>query len=631
MPLFSPPLKKETTSDAPPHQTQPTVRLLPTMAPDIEAGREPSRLLRLPPHIRHRTYLRLGVARFDGYPNTYYLDGRKESRMARSDFDPPLARNFAGLLLSCRVLYAETAALLYSANRFVIFYSHHGSLNPLRALSPVSLASLTSLKIVLNQSSCHSPIDSYTYPPPCCDREQRCADDSCCTMKFHYHVHSYPLLDPSLDLDLASAEVATQPMLSEWYETATYISPLVGIGRLDLSLVCDIDPQHLYALSVGRLATAPIALFPQLKNCHIRLAKKWNRPLQQLAEEAVFQGCYASPHSPRPAKTSPALTTLPPELRQRILQYTDLITPWKEVTVSRQNHGYQLCRPPCTNEFGCPPPIHHGRRLVECDSNVDGTHVAAAARLPGCFCRLRHAAFSSICRCWAPPTSLFLVCHVLCRDAQFVFFSGNRFVVHDFDALMPWDLPYDVESYPYDRLFAPMFLRDIIPAHCLADLRFLELVFPPYDPRGWPGRAVIQDWSDTVDWIRGKVDAAALTISVVMADFHYVPDDVHAELTKDQGLQIIKGYSNVLYFLGPLARDDGLGGFHVQVAYPWRWTPENRQRHSLWLAEEEQRLKEYAERFVLQGKACSRNGRELRKSVWQRWYEVDPLYSAEQE
>jgi hypothetical protein len=83
------------------------------------------------------------------------LDGRKESRSERSEFDPSPTRNFAGLLLSCRTLYTEVVALLYSANRFVIFFSHSGSLKPLRALSPTALASLTSLKIVLNESSCY--------------------------------------------------------------------------------------------------------------------------------------------------------------------------------------------------------------------------------------------------------------------------------------------------------------------------------------------------------------------------------------------------------------------------------------------------------------------------------------------
>jgi hypothetical protein len=137
------------------------------MPPDVEVeeGRpRPPRLLRLPPDIRHRIYLYTGVARFDGHACIYYLDGRKESRRERSVFDPPPTRNFAGLLLSCRTLYTETATLLYSANRFVIFYTRPGSLTPLRALSPTTLASLTSLKIVLNESSCHQPTDSHNYP-----------------------------------------------------------------------------------------------------------------------------------------------------------------------------------------------------------------------------------------------------------------------------------------------------------------------------------------------------------------------------------------------------------------------------------------------------------------------------------
>ena len=246
------------------------------MTPDVEfkeqAPRPPS-LLRLPPHIRHRIYLVVGVARFDGHPYTYHLDGRKESRSERSEFDPPPARNFAGLLLSCRTLYAETAALLYSANRFVIFYSHHGSLEPLRVLSPAALASLTSLKIVLNESSCHQPTDSHNYPPTCCCGDRTCADGSDCANEFHCHLHRRPLLDPTLDLDSTSAKLATQPLLSEWHDTAVHLSSCVGARCLELSLVCDIDPEHQYTLDVGQLAVAPVALFPRLKDCHVRLCQ----------------------------------------------------------------------------------------------------------------------------------------------------------------------------------------------------------------------------------------------------------------------------------------------------------------------------------------------------------------------
>ncbi|KAK4097660.1 hypothetical protein N658DRAFT_569172 [Parathielavia hyrcaniae] len=472
---------------------------------DAETGRERSvpatKFVRLPPHIRHRIYLYTGVVRFDGHACTYCLDGLKESRRERSRCAPPPSRNFTGLLLSCRTLYTETVALLYSANRFVIFYSpaHNGSLGlkPLRALSPAALASLTSLKIVLNGSSCHQPTDSHNYPPGCCccvASERKWVDAPYCDSKYHPTVHRRPLLDLTVDPDLASAKLATEPMFREWYETATYLSSCISVGRLELSL---------------------------------------------------------------------------------------------------HRGYYQTCRPPCTNpQGGCPPDIHDGCRRIHCTSYVDPPD--PFERHPAFFCRRRPSAFTSTCRCWAPSTDLFLICRVLCRDAQFVFFSRNRFIVHDFRALMPWDLPnvHTTRYYPYERLFASEFLRDIIPVHCLADLRFLELVFPPYVPHGWPNseRAAISDWCDTVDWIRDKINAPALTLSLAMVDFHRhdVPN-LRRDLTRDHGNQIIKGYSSILRCLRPLARDsdDGLAGIYIQPAYHFRWAPDairRMQRDHYWLA-----------------------------------------------
>ncbi|KAK3934499.1 hypothetical protein QBC46DRAFT_462585 [Diplogelasinospora grovesii] len=521
----------------------------------LEVEKQPPRplsLVRLPPHLRHRIYLHTGVARFDGRPYTYYLDGRKESHSMVTDRDPPPPGSLASLLLSCSQGWhgIVTTALLYSANRFVIFYSHQGSLEPLRALSPTSLASLTSLKIVLNESSCHQPTDSADYPPHCCCANRE--DERWCA-KYHGSQHRRPLLDPALGLDLTSAKLAAQAMLSEWHDTAAYLSSRVSVGRLELSL---------------------------------------------------------------------------------------------EVTWSRQDRGYQVCRPPCSlqHEVECPPHVHNGCQLSQCHSK-DTYPDPDSAPSPGCFCRRRHAAFSFTCNCWAPPTDLFLICRALFRDAQFVFFSGNRFIVHDFHAMLPSDLPaVQLEPwipstastgryYPYERFAASEFLRDIVPTHCLADLRFLELVFPPYVPHGWPHNehAAVLDWRATVDWIRGKINPPALTIRLVMADFVVALGPIIGRdvLTENQGTEILKGCTRIIHPLKHLVRDDGLAGFYMQVAYPSRWT-RNTFRHiqqygEQWVAEVEQNLKERGERYVRGQDASldSRNKAEPRKSVWQRWYEME--------
>lgn len=232
--------------------------------------------LRLPPLLRHRIYLYTGAARFDGHPYTHYLNRRKEPSSFRTESDPPPARNFAGLLLSCRALYAEAAALLYSANRFVIFYSHQGSLAPLRALSPTSFASLASLKIVVNKSSCHDPIDSCHYPPSCCcdgpEIEMRASRYHCA--RYHGGLHSHPLptsnpASSASNLTSTMSKLAVKAMLHERHDTAAYMSAHISTGCLALSLVCDFDPHHEYTLEAARLTVAPLALFPPLKDCHI--------------------------------------------------------------------------------------------------------------------------------------------------------------------------------------------------------------------------------------------------------------------------------------------------------------------------------------------------------------------------
>lgn len=616
-------------------------------------------LLGLPPPVRRRIYLHLGIARHDGHPNVYCLDSCNnaddesdaDDDWASSDwgshYAPPPLADFHGLLQTCRALHEETARLLYSANRFIVFYSHQGSLEPLRALSPVALASLTWLKIVLNETSCHQRIDPRDYPPTCCHHSRR----SGCPTE-HGNAHGEPLLRASLASDLSSeGQAVAQAMFREWHDVADYISSHVGVASLELSLVCDIDAEHQDALETARLAVAPITLF-RLKDCHVRLCGKWNRPLQELARDTVLQSRQhltstlgASPLDShfsdlKLSKTPSPLTSLPAELRLRILEYTDLITPWKEVTWSRQDRGYIIARPPCDGspdcEGDCPPRIHHGCRLSRCNPPCvcDYEDEARCLPPPGCFCRRRHSAFSFTCNCWAPPTDLFLLCQSLCRDAQFVFFSGNRFIVHDYHACEPWSLPtpqmvpFLVSPtelyYPFNRLAASEFLHDIVPVHCLPHLRFLELVFPPYIPGGWPqrGHPAIQDWGATVEWMRGKVNAPALTIRVVMADFGDNEGFGREDLTDRQGEMILDAYTLILEPLKPLVQIDALAGFYAHAAYPWRWAKNTVSLVRLeapWefyqmLAKRDKELKEVFESLVRGGKIHS--GEEPGESMW---------------
>ncbi len=252
-------------------------------------------------------------------------------------------RTIYGVLLSCRTIYGEASALLYSANRFVIHYSHDAkqSLQPLRNLTASSLAALTSLKIVLNQNSCHHREDGSELGT-CCE------GTSCQTQHVTRH-----------DLPLQSGHSAAGPLLDEWLRTAEFLSLSISPKALQLSLVCDLDEQE--AAGMVTKVIAPLSLLPELKGCHIRLCRVPNAQLGQIAQRAALRACF-KPGPSLPPSSSSHLLSLPREIRLRIFEYTDLVTPWMQVVWTRVERGY--LRPQAGGcawpDPPCPAALHHG-------------------------------------------------------------------------------------------------------------------------------------------------------------------------------------------------------------------------------------------------------------------------------
>lgn len=575
-------------------------------------------ILRLPPSVRRRIYLFLGFARWDGFPILFDLDG---------PFSPDRQIGFYGLLLSCRAIYTEASNLLYSSNRFVIHYETKRSLQSLRQLTASSLASLTSLKLVLNQTSCHHRRKG-EWSGKCCGGSEN-AQSFC--QSLHTSVHDVPL---------EASDSSALAVLDEWHQAAAYLSSRIRPRHLQLSLVCDFHQENV---QWAKEAVATLRLLPELKDCNIRLCRRPNTELHQIAQDAALQACRRPPlecPSPPPASSS-RLLGLPREIRLRILEYTDLVTPRKEVMWDRLDRGFQypdtMCAAGDRTGIPCPLARHHGCQFFLChDQLYMKGDVAVYENSLGCFCRLRHAAFSSTCRCWAPPTPLFLTCRTLCEDARFVFFSLNRFVVSDslashnpWHAFDVWDQIKRPENgnywesqewrdaqppsaYPADRFAASQFLREVVPADCLGYLRFLEIVFPPYNHACWPkdGHPALLDWAETIRWIKGKINAPALTIRLVMAgSLSWSPEhpDQRVELTEGQGGEVLAGYERIVKPLALLTGQDGIARFYADFAWPWKWTTwadEKRWATEYeawwkWMKSKEDELNESAERFVM--------------------------------
>jgi hypothetical protein len=231
---------------------------------------------------------------------------------------------------------------------------------------------------------------------------------------------------------------------------------------------------------------------------------------------------------------------------------------------------------------------------------------------------------------------LFLICRILTEDAKFVFFSLNRFVVSDslasrhpctafnifrtfewpedgrYDELPEWRDAQAPRAYPAERFAASQFLREVIPADCLGYLRALEFVFPPYNQDCWPGdgHPALQDWIETIDWVKDKIRTPAVTLRLTMAgSLGKIPEypDERQELSPAQGNRVLAGYDRILRPLACLGGRDGLAHFYADFAWPWKWTTWAYARRqelgyklgSEWTKSKEDVLNEGAERFIL--------------------------------
>ncbi len=587
-------------------------------------------ILRLSAAIRRRIYRYAGVG--PGYrayglvaPECYNLDGGNGRTRSETGYPtcPP------GLLGSCRVIHAEAVALLYSANLFTIRYQPRRSLASLRALTPPALAHLATLRIVLNQVSCHDQKDGHEGYGDCCITRSRRIEGprriSGCSNERHRQLHNLPLAQPDGS--------AVETLLKEWHATVASLAPHIFPGTLDLAVVCDVQPDD-DGVEIARLLLASLRLLPRLRDCHIRLCGVRHMQLEALAHEAVLRARGMGSPSASPvdlpapvANARSRLLLLPPELRLRILEYTDLITPWKEVYWSRGKRKYWISVIPCMPLEGrgdCPPEYHHGCRFIQCsvpewpEPNI------------GCFCRHIHATSSSTCRCWEAPTPLFLICHTLYHDACVAFYTVNRFVVLDSswpDSPMEW---WPAGTYAHATFAASEFLRAVVPPHCLPYLRFLELVWAPFPRADWPQapHAALREWAETVDWMRDQLNLPGLTLRLALpASAGWGHEEEFRKLTQAEGDAVLAGYWRILEPLERLgaSREDGpgLARFYAEMAWPWRWASWDGENGEVswnwpWIVSNEKQLNERAERFIMGARykrGCAEPGLPA-ASVW---------------
>ena len=597
---------------------------MPHIIPSSMQGSQDARvppILQLPPAVRHRIYPHihpaLGALRFQ-----FRLDRRNKRELM----------GFHSLLLSCRTIYEEVAEVLYSTNVFEISYKSAGSLRRVRNLRDASLSSLRELKVVLNEASCH-----HEECFDCCE-DAMGAWPNGASFKFCQERHADLHGEALRPLDDSAAS-----LFAEWSLTAAYIWSRITPERLSISLVCDFDPEHENTPSAARLTVAPLINLSPIKGCNIRLGRTPHPELKEIARETVLRALgiadreeLALTPNTMAVKADSKFMSLPREIRFRILEYTDLITPWREVRWTRQRRGYIPTLINCI-VGDCPPQLHNGCQFRKCRIGIGPPTFVDPRQWVGYFCRVRHAAFSLNCQCWNPPTDLFLVCRTLYRDAQAVFFTGNRFVVHDYKSETPYHTP-GMPLYPYDRFAVSDFLRGAVPVDCLHLIRSLEVTFPPYNQE-WPleGCPALCDWVETVRFIKEKMNLEGLTIRLTMYGAPIIDyAGAREDMTRAKAREVLQAYARIL---GPMTGlgDEGLKRFYAEIVLPEQWTSWFRGKDStvehftVRITKEERQLKERAEQLVMSSRyakqpedACYWDGvsREPINSAWRRKFVI---------
>jgi hypothetical protein len=221
-----------------------------------------------------------------------------------------------------------------------------------------------------------------------------------------------------------------------------------------LSLLCDTEE-----LETAKCVVAPLlSSTAVLAECSLRLCREPDPSIRALAIKTIGHATgnqFNDPDLPF------QFLSLPKELRCQILEHTDLITPLSEIQWDPEQGFRVHYKHACCSQIESLPSVNCSCQMLRCRDN----------KLIGVFCPHTHAATSSKCRCWVPPTPLFLVYRRLHEEARRVFLSGNRLII------TPSGCFTDPVARTPDRLEASVFFAKAVRSYELRFLRFIEIVF----------------------------------------------------------------------------------------------------------------------------------------------------------
>ncbi|OTA98876.1 hypothetical protein M426DRAFT_325624 [Hypoxylon sp. CI-4A] len=425
------------------------------------------------------------------------------------------------LLQICKSVYVEAKSIICEENKLIV--SHHnieGGLEFLRGLSPQECSKLRDIYV-------------------------------------HLHV-TRPFHDEDGKWWRPSAAPLSRSQIEAWQRAAAHVLSHAGSRRLNLHLVCDMNDDDNNESMIGDVLEPLLNHADAIGECELRLHPKRHGWISKLAEEtaARVKGLDASSRS-QPFR----FLDLPTEIRHKILEYTDLVTPHNQAQWNSERGFYVDRRQDyCASSMCDNPELESGTGKPSKGPGITGS-----------FCCARHSGYSPRCKCWAPSQALMLVSRGMYVDACHVFYSRNRIIVTPSGGV-----PTGISSrVPPMRLDASKFITGHMWPEVLYHLRCLEIVLPPLDPDMFPteSSSLYQDWALAIDQLSRNVNVNNLTITVHITMFGSLRGRNRAQSQEISWPEpdiefMIRTFARLL---APLQTLREMNRLFVHLVWPWNW------------------------------------------------------------
>ncbi|KAI1809247.1 hypothetical protein GGS20DRAFT_572790 [Poronia punctata] len=322
----------------------------------------------------------------------------------------------------------------------------------------------------------------------------------------------------------------TPKRISAWKEMIRHVLSHTAPKTLSLQLVCNKGDSAETESVLEPLLASP----GMLKSIELEIGSERDDKLISLVRERGT--CIEGRDNVDPDGIFPFLD-LPTELRSKVLEYTDLVTPYGQVEWESV-HGFYVYDPAMDDLAGVYADdieqdsdmvSSSGRRRYDGPENLLDGRLHRAMKFLNCktashsfrsdnfkYCMRRNSTYSAACNCWIPPSSLMLVCRAMYEDAIRIFYSRNRIII------MPPERSFDTPLSPSIaplRLEPSRFITRHMYPHVLQHLRRLEIVFPEIDPgfRAETAGSLYPDWLFAIDHLRQHANLSVLTINIQLS------------------------------------------------------------------------------------------------------------------